>query len=353
VNADRSLCRGFRIVCAMRNDTSAVTPGMRSTARQPATGNNPPASAVSSTVLSFEPELHTLRPLLGEATTNTLIARERREVFSVHPELRIVAWGGAMLLATAAGLVLKNNLDRIGPLALAVLIGAAAVACYAFVWLRRAKPSLVHDYILLLGALLVSADVAFVESQFHLFGPNWYRHFLLLAILHGAGAYLYRSRTLLTLALAAMAAWLGVTGSFPDSGPEYAWRAFAASAIALMGRALDARYRPASEFTSVYEHFAANLAAVATIALMLERDTRLLGCFLGLIVAAAIIGWGLRTRRELFVIYGFLYALLAADVLLIHLVPDDGFAFLIVIVSTIGAIAALFVIHARFREVTA
>jgi hypothetical protein len=304
-------------------------------------------------VLSFEPELHRLRPLLGDGTADTLIARERREVFSVHPELRIVAWGGAMLLATAAGLVLKNNLERIGPLALALLMALAAAACYAFVWWRRKRASLVDEYVLLLGALLVSGDVAFIESQFHLFGAAWYRHFLLLAVLHGAGAYLYRSRTLLTLSLTAMAGWLGVTSGGPQDATDFAIRAFAAAVLTLMWRTLDLRFHARTGFPPVFEHVAANLAGVACFALYSENSTQLLGALLGLVVAAAIIGWGMRTRREPFVIYGFLYGLIALDAFLLHFVGNDGLSFLIIIISTIGAIAGLFVVHARFRELRA
>jgi len=184
-------------------------------------------------MLSFEPELERLRPLLGHATADALIARERREVFSIQPELRICAWAGAMLLASAAALVLKNNLERIGPLALALMMAVAASACYAFVWRRRARASLVDEYVLLLGALLVSADLAFIENQFDLFGPAGHRHFALLAVVHGAGAYAYRSRTLLTLALAAVAAWLGVsgTGGWPTHPTDFALRAFGAARL--------------------------------------------------------------------------------------------------------------------------
>ncbi|HEX8253942.1 MAG TPA: DUF2157 domain-containing protein [Thermoanaerobaculia bacterium] len=312
-------------------------------------------------MLSFEPELEHLRPLLPPRTADALIARERREVFSVHPELRICAWSGAMLLATAAGIVLAKNFDRIGPLALGALIGAAAVACYAFVWIRRARASLVDEYVLLLGALLVSSDAAFIETQFKLFGDAWYRHFLILTFVHGAGAYLYRSRTLLTLALAAMSAWLGVTRSpVEDVGlqrvPEqidFAARAFGAALIALMWRAVDLRYRAANSFTPVFEHVAANLASAAAFALMLENDTRITGCLLGMSIAAAIIWWGFRTKRELFVLYGFVYAVIAADTLLIDLMDSEAFGFLLIIASMIGAIVTLFAIHSRFREVEA
>lgn len=326
-------------------------------------------------MLSFEPELNHLRPLLGEETTNTLLARDRREVFSVHAELRIVAWAGAMLLAGAAGIVLKDNLERIGPLALAILIGAAAAGCYAFVWLRRARPSLVDDYILLLGALLVSSDAAFIESQFHVFGDAWYRHFLILAVIHGVAAYAYRSRTLLTLSLAAMAAWLGVNREYPGNATEFALRALEAAGVALMWRTVDARLRFSLErralspatgaglrdrhsrkdeaFLPVFEHFAANLASVGAAALLFDDNTRLPGCLAMLVIAGMTIFWGFRTRRELFAIYGFLYAVFAVDVYLIDLVDNENFAYVLVIASMIGSIVALFAIHARFRELRA
>lgn len=302
-------------------------------------------------MLSYEPELEQLRPLLGDSQTDALIARERRAVFSLHPELRIVSWGGAMLLATAAGLVLKNNLERIGPLALALLIGIAAAACYAFVWWRRARASVVHDYVLLLGALLVSAGVAFVESQFHLLGNAWHRHFLVLALVHGAAAYLFRSRLVLSLSILAVTAWLGVRETPFGNATDYALRAFACAALLLMWRAAHLRFGGTGrDFAPPLEHFAANLAFAGGIALMFEDRTRLLGCLLALVVAAAVTFWGVRTRRETFVLYAFLYAVLAVNVLFAWIVDEDGLIFFFVILSVIGAIVSLFAIHARMRE---
>jgi hypothetical protein len=304
-------------------------------------------------MVSYERELESLRPILGDANTDTLLAQDRREVFSLHPELRILGWGGAMLLATAAGLVLKNNLDRIGPLALAVLLGLTAASCYAFVWWRRARAGVIDDYVLLLGALLVSADVAFIESQFHLLGHAWHRHFLILAVLHGVTAYRFRSRIVLSLSVAALTAWLGVREHPFGDASDYAIRAFVCALLLLAWRSAHVRFDrniAARDFAPTFEHFAANLAFAGSIALMFESATRVLGCLLALAVAAAVIGWGIRTKRELFVLYAFLYAVLAVEVLFAHFVTIDVLIFLFVAVSIIVAIVALFAIHARVRE---
>ena len=298
-------------------------------------------------MISLSSELESLRPLLGEVRTNALLAHDRREVFSLYPELRICAWGGAMLLATAAGVVLTNNLERIGPVALALMMGVAALACYAFVWWRRKRASLVDDFVLLLGALLVSADVAFVESQFHLFGDAWYRHFLILAVAHGVGAYVFHSRTLLSLAITALAGWLGLRGIFDSGGPaDYAMRAFSCAALVLMARFANRR----EEFHGTYEHFVAMLALLGGITLTLD-DTYWSGaCVLTMLLAAAIVGWGFRTRREPFVLYAFLCGVLAFDIFFARLFRGDIAIFFLLVVSTIGAIVALFVLHARFKE---
>lgn len=297
-------------------------------------------------MLSLETELQRLRPLLRDRVTEVLLARERREVFSVYPEVRIAAWLGAMLLATAAGIVLKNNLERIGPLALALGIGVVAVACYAWVWRRRTGAAIADDYVLLLGALLISADAAFVESQFHILGATWHRHFLLLALLHGAGAYAYRSRTLLSLSIAALAAWLGIERQSFDTmdSSDYAQRAFLSAVLVLIWRVVNRR----TEFASVFEHFAANLALTGGMALTFQRDTRAIGCLITIALAAAVVYRGFLARRESFVLYGFLYGVVAMNVWLIHMVNDQVLDLLIVVISAIAAIVVLFVIHDRF-----
>lgn len=305
-------------------------------------------------MLSYEPELVQLRPILGDGAAGVLIARERRQVFSIYPELRLASWGGVMLLATAAGIVLKNNLDRIGPLALAVLIGLAAAACYAWTWWRRTRASLVDDYVLLLGALLVSADVAFIETQFHLLGGAWHRHFLALAVVHGVAAYLYGSRMVLSLSVAAFAAWLGVEQrhvlDFNADG-EMPMRAYLCAALLLVWRAIDLRLRPTTKFSSLFEHFAATIALSAGVVLMFESETRTRGCLITIALAAGVIAWGMRTQRESFVLYAFLYGVIAVDVLVVNALGEEVLQLLFVVVSTIAAIVGLIVIHARMKVV--
>lgn len=305
-------------------------------------------------MLSFEPELESLRArgALDDATAARLIARERRDSFSIYPELRTLTWIAVMLIVGGVGIVIAKHVDEIGPLTLAVVIAVASAACYVWAWLHRHEPSLLDEYLLLLASLLLSADVGYVEHQFHLLGDQWVRHFLLLAIAHAAVAYLFESRTVLALSIGALAAYLGIERdpeAFWRSGIEVGVRAFVCAAIVLVWRELDRRWHPRTTFGDVFAHFGANLAFWGALILTFHDETMYLGALLVVGIGAAAAVYAFRTGSEAFLLYAYVYAIVAADRVIVALLGNDAVGMLYLIVSTIAAIVGLFVTHGRFR----
>lgn len=273
-----------------------------------------------------------------------MLSGARRDVVPIGTELRALAWLGVMLIATGVGIVVKKHFHEIGPLSIAVIIGFAAAACYAYAIWRRTP---LRDYIVLLGALLISTDVGFIESQWHLLGGEWQRHFLLLAVVHAIAAYYFGSRAILSLSVVALAAWLGIEQrSVAWTELEFASRAFICAGILALWRLVNRRV----DFAPVFEHFAANVAFWGAIALTIARDTRPLGVILTLLFATASLRHGFRRRRELFVIYAGVYALIAVDIVITDSLQTEVLRALYLIVSTIAAIAALYVTHVRFQS---
>lgn len=290
---------------------------------------------------------------IDEAAAARLIAVERCEVFSIHAELRILTWGGVMLIASGVGVLVSKHLQEIGPMVIAAAIALASAACYAFAWWKRTRAaSLFDEYILLLGALLLSADVGYIESQFHLLDAHWPRHFLLLAVVHGIGAYLFGSRTVLSLSIAALAAYIGVerrVDTLFDGSIETGVRAIACSAVVLVWRELDRRAAKAKNFSPVFEHFSANLAFWGALILVFRHDSRLIGAALAVVFAVASVAWGLRTNAVAFVLYAYVYGIIAVDVLVCTALHDDALVALYIIFSSVVAIVGLFITYSRFR----
>ncbi len=267
----------------------------------------------------------------------------RREIVPIGDELRALAWLGVMLIATGAGIVVKKHFNDIGPLTIVLLLAAAAAVCYVFAARRRSS---IRDYIVLLGALLISTDVGFIESQWHLLGSEWQHHFLLLAFAHAAAAYYFGNRAVLALSIAALVTWFGIEKFAIFSGlTGFALRAFICAAILLAWRF--ANRRP--DFTSLFEHWAANIAFWGALSMTIEEPTRILGLLVTLILAAGSMTYGIRQRRELFVMYAGVYALIAIDIVIVDLLHEPILAAFWILISSIAAIAALFVIHARFN----
>jgi len=130
---------------------------------------------------------------------------------SIREELLVLLWAGVALISTGVGVLLKQNLHRIGPITIAVTLGLAACACLGWCWRRAGRPSFAFDSILLLGALLAAADLAFVEVKFTPLGAHWPWHLLTASVVYAGLAWRFDSRSLFSLSLTSFAAWRGVS----------------------------------------------------------------------------------------------------------------------------------------------
>lgn len=142
----------------------------------------------------------------------------RGELVSLEPVLRMLLYGGVLATTSGVALLLKQRVADLGPLTIALLLGVAALACLG--WVARVAPAfsrgtvspphIAFDYILLLGVLLLAADLAWCEWRFTPLGENWAWHLCLVSAIYAALALRFDSRVLFVLALTTFAAWRGV-----------------------------------------------------------------------------------------------------------------------------------------------
>ena len=102
-------------------------------------------------------------------------------------------------------------------------------------------------------------------------------------------------------------------------------------------------------FERVFEHATASLALLGGLLLTIDDRWRLGGLLVTLAVAAAVIVFAFRRGSEPFAIYAYIYAVIALDIVIVEALDEDVFITLYLIVSTIAAIAGLFVLHNRFQ----
>ena len=235
---------------------------------------------------------------------------------------------------------------------------AAALAWVArvtplFSWQEVPSPNLAYDYILLLGILLVAADLAYCEVQLGLPASHRAWHLLIVAGLAGLAAFRCDSRVAFSLSLTTFAAWRGV--ALADAGTARAWGgesgAWRWNAIACgilfagLGLAL-AHWRRKAHFEPVAVHLGCLLAlgGIAT-----GIDDPAWGAAL-LLAGAALAGVAYRTRRFPLFAYGVVAAYAGVTRLLAGLSHDAALGCLWFGASSGLVIAGLLAAHRRMKE---
>jgi hypothetical protein len=156
--------------------------------------------------------------LLTPEQAAPLLAAARGDVVSVRGELRALLGLAVTALTAGVGMWIVVYRERLGPLAIAVLLGLAAAAVLVvlarrsppFTWARAEGRDWTIDGLTLLAVGLVGAEIAWIETQFAALGPSWGHHLLLMSLVTGALATRFDSIPTWTLALATFAAWRGV-----------------------------------------------------------------------------------------------------------------------------------------------
>jgi hypothetical protein len=271
----------------------------------------------------------------GEA--GALVRAARGELVSVHGELRALLYGGVLLIAGGVGLLVKENLDRIGPLAVALTLAVAALAALGWVvrvappfsWGQVASPNLAFDYVLQLGILLAAADLAYCELVLGQgaggaggggggggAGGVGVWHLLATAGLAGVAAFRFDSRIAFSLALSSLAAWRGVSlagagraAAFGSSAGVLRWNAIGCGVLfVLLGWGL-ARAGRKAHFEPVAVHLGWLLVLAGVAAGMGEGAGA--GLAWGgalLVVGAGLAAGAWRARRFPLFAYGLVAA---------------------------------------------
>jgi hypothetical protein len=302
--------------------------------------------------------------LLTERQAAPLLRVAKGELVSVELELKAGLYAGVLLVAGGAGVFLKENHDRIGPAAIGTLLGAAALACLLFAWRRlppfswnaAPSPHLAADYVLLLGVLLASADLAYLESQFDILGRDWPYHLLLVSLLCLLAAYRFDSRAVLSLALTSFAAWRGVTVSLQFAAaaaravPAVRANALGCGILFVAAGISTARTRRKPHFEPVWTTLGLLLFFGGVLSGVFQPRSSAWGAWLAVLVlsGAGVLAVSYRLRRSL----DFALAVVALDLGLLRVLGEllsGQLLFLVVAASSLGLIAFLIQSHRRMK----
>ena len=286
-----------------------------------------------------------------------LAGLSRGEPFSLFLELNVLLYAGVLAFVGGLGWTVSTWSKQLGDFAVLTALSAILAACFWYCFSRAPdwspaetpSPNAIFDYVLYLGSLVWSVELAYIEARFHLLAGHWDLYLLATAGLFFFLAYRFDNRFVLSLALSSLAGWFGLTISHWPSHQDATYRQYAFLYCLMAGGAgaILCRRRMKPHFLGTYLNVVANVLFWALLSGVFSNEYG--GWFFALLLAcSASLAWGLRQREFAFVAYAAVYGYIGFSSIVLRKLSDDTAILGYFVVTGVAMVILLVVIARRF-----
>lgn len=254
------------------------------------------------------------------------------EPLSLFLELNVLLYGGILAFIGGLGWTVSTWSQQLGDVLVQAALFVIFAICFWYCFSRVApwsphetpSPNLIFDYVLYLGCLTWSIELAYFEMKSHLLSGQWDYYLLATACLFFCLAYRFDNRFVLSLALSSLAGWFGLTISHWPSHQDAAYRQYAilySFLIVIVGIILQ-RFGFKRHFFGTYLNIAANVLFWALLSGVFQRWDYTLWLIALLALCGGSLAWGLSRRQFSFVAYAAVYGYVGISWILLRDVHD-------------------------------
>ncbi len=299
----------------------------------------------------ISPEQHTLLAGLSSG-----------EPFSVFLELNVLLYAGVLAFVAGLGWTISTWSQQIGDVLVLAILSALLAGCFWYCFSRAPawaptetpSPSLVFDYVVYLGCLTWSLELAYIENRFHVLSGEWDLYLLVSAGLFFFLAYRFDNRFVLSLALSSLAGWFGLTISHWPSHQDATYREYAILYSLIVGAAGVVLQRRGLKphFFGTYLNIAANVLFWALLSGVFNREGYAVWLLALLVACGASLAWGLARQQFSFVAYAAVYGYVGVSSILVRDMNRATAVLSYFVVTGIAMLVTLILIARRFGKET-
>jgi hypothetical protein len=282
----------------------------------------------------------------------------RREPFSLFLELNVLLYAGVLAFVAGLGWTVSTWSQQLGDVLVLTILSTILAACFWYCFSRAPAwspaetpaPNPIFDYVLYLGSLIWSLELAYLENRFHVLSGQLDFYLLATTGLFFFLAYRFDNRFVLSLGLSSLAGWFGLTISHWSAHEDVAYRQYALLYCLLVGAGgvLVQRRGLKPHFLATYLNIAANLLFWAVLSGVFNRQGYGVWLLALLIACGASLAWGLAGRQFAFVAYAAVYGYVGASSMFLRSVTDETAVLSYFVVTGVAMLIALIQIGRRF-----
>ncbi len=210
-------------------------------------------------------------------------------IFSLNAELKLFLYLSVVLFTSGIGILIYENIDSIGHIAILSLLLVVIAVCFFYCFkhskgFQREETTFEHpvlEYLVLAGNILTCIFIGYLQFQYKPFGEHYGLATLVPTIVSFFCAYYFDNRSVLTIAITGLAAYIGLSVTPQDllkSNDFYASQNLSYSAVVLsvllvLWVIYSRRISLKTHFGLIFLTFALHIASIASIANMTSYDT--------------------------------------------------------------------------------
>jgi hypothetical protein len=284
----------------------------------------------------------------------------RGEPFSFFLELNILLYAGILAFVAGLGWTATTWSQQLGDVLVLTILSTLLAACFWYCFSRAPawspgevrSPNLVFDYLVYLGSLIWSVELAYLENRFHLLAGQWDLYLLATAGLFFFLAYRFDNRFVLSLALSSLAGWFGLTISHWPSHQDAAYRQYAVIYSLMVGGAGAAFQRLGlkAHFFATYLNIATNVLFWTLLSGVFSREREFVWPLCLLAACGASLAWGIARRQFPFVAYAAVYGYVGVSSILIREMHSSTAVLSYFVFTGVAMLAMLIQIARRFGK---
>jgi hypothetical protein len=295
--------------------------------------------------------------IISDEQATQIKVSDSNQPFSIHWELRLLLYLGIMLLITGLGILVFKNIDTIGHNIIIGLIALVCLACFyyafqyrkPFSWGEKEESTNLDDLALFGGCLAFLTLEGYLQYQYNLFGTQYSLTAILPAILFFFCAYYLDHRGVLSMAITALASWIGMTitplqllKNNDFNSQDMIITAILFGIILIIFGWVSIQKDLKKHFSFTYFLFGGNLTFIASLTGLFASDLKFIYEIIIVVLSYLSITYARNKHSYLFLLMGVIYGYIALTYTALKILPSESFLYLLYfILSAVGIVLFL------------
>ncbi|MBZ4040774.1 DUF2157 domain-containing protein [Flavobacterium hibisci] len=207
-------------------------------------------------------------------------------IFSLNAELKMFLYLSVLLFTSGIGILIYENIDTIGHIAILSLLLIVTIVCFYFCF-KNSKgfqksettfESPVLEYLVLLANILTCIFIGYLQFQYKPFGTHYGLATLVPTIVSFICAYYFDNKSVLTIAITGLAAYVGFSVTPQDlfhndfySHQELSYSAIILGGLLILWTIYSSGISLKMHFNLIYLTFALHMISIASISNMVNE----------------------------------------------------------------------------------